>query len=76
MKSHSEALESFQKATEVDVAKAVSHYLKAERHIERNDQHTREIETNMQKVLMEMQSERSGETDEQTFERYANSLNF
>ena len=53
MKDHSAALESFQQAMEKDTAKA----------------HTREIETNMQKVVMEMESERAGETDEQTFER-------
>ncbi|ORX36911.1 chaperone [Kockovaella imperatae] len=53
MKDHSGALETFQLATEKDTAKA----------------HTREIETNMAKVVMEMESQRAGETDEQTFER-------
>jgi stress-induced-phosphoprotein 1 len=32
-------------------------------------QHTREIESQMQKCMTEMYAERSGETDEQTLER-------
>jgi len=31
--------------------------------------HTRELETNMQNIMREMQQERSGETDEQTYAR-------
>lgn len=32
-------------------------------------QHTREIEENMQKVMNDMQSQRAGETDEETYQR-------
>lgn len=32
-------------------------------------QHTRELESNMSRIMMEIQSERSSETDEQTYQR-------
>ncbi|WVF71786.1 hypothetical protein IAT40_006594 [Kwoniella sp. CBS 6097] len=53
MKEYTGALETLQLATEKDTEK----------------KHTRELETNMTKIMMEMQSQRSTETDEQTYER-------
>ncbi|KAK4686218.1 stress-induced-phosphoprotein 1, partial [Tremellales sp. Uapishka_1] len=53
MREYTMALETCQKATEMDVEK----------------KHTRELETNMAKIMAELQSQRSGETDEQTYER-------
>ncbi|KAK1924478.1 chaperone [Papiliotrema laurentii] len=53
MKEHTKALETLQKATEIDVEK----------------KHTRELEQNMSNIMMEMQAQRAGETDEQTYER-------
>ncbi|WVO16413.1 hypothetical protein L204_104088 [Cryptococcus depauperatus] len=53
MKEYAAALETLQKATEKDVEK----------------KHTRELETNMMKIMNEMQQQRSSETEEQTYER-------
>ncbi|WVR07290.1 hypothetical protein IAU60_004331 [Kwoniella sp. DSM 27419] len=53
MKEFSSALETLQLATERDTER----------------KHTRELETNMTKVLSQIQSQRSTETDEQTYER-------
>lgn len=53
MKEHTKAMETLQKATEVDVEK----------------KHTRELESNMTKVMYELQAQRAGETDEQIYER-------
>ncbi|WVQ77163.1 hypothetical protein IAR50_006846 [Cryptococcus sp. DSM 104548] len=53
LKEYTKALDTLQKATEADVEK----------------KHTRELETNMAKVMREMQSQRSEETEEQTYER-------
>ncbi|WVQ82393.1 hypothetical protein IAT38_004521 [Cryptococcus sp. DSM 104549] len=53
MKELTQALETLQKATEADVEK----------------KHTRELETNMAKILGELQTQRSTESDEQTYER-------
>lgn len=53
MREYTKALETCQAATEKDTDK----------------QHTREIEAQMQKCLIEIQSQRSGESDEQTYAR-------
>ncbi|KAL7421555.1 Hsp90 cochaperone [Cryptotrichosporon argae] len=53
MKELTAALETLQKATDADTER----------------KHTRELEQNMAKVMMEVQAERAGETDEQTYER-------
>ncbi|ORY32622.1 TPR-like protein [Naematelia encephala] len=52
-KELSVALETLQKATEMDTEK----------------KHTREIETNMSKIMMELQAQRSTESDEDTYQR-------
>ncbi|OXH42341.1 stress-induced-phosphoprotein 1 [Cryptococcus neoformans] len=53
MKEYTAALETLQKATEADVEK----------------KHTRELETNMMKVMNEIQQQRSSETEEETYAR-------
>ncbi|CAD6577012.1 MAG: Hsp90 cochaperone [Tremellales sp. Tagirdzhanova-0007] len=53
MKELTGSLETLQKATEMDVEK----------------KHTRELEGNMSKVLNELQSQRAGESDEETYSR-------
>jgi stress-induced-phosphoprotein 1 len=53
MKENSSALETLQKATELDVEK----------------KHTRELESNMTKVLQEVQAQRAGESEEETYPR-------
>jgi stress-induced-phosphoprotein 1 len=53
MKDNTAALETLQKATELDVEK----------------KHTRELESNMAKMLAEIQAQRAGETDEETYQR-------
>ncbi|WWC61569.1 uncharacterized protein I303_104153 [Kwoniella dejecticola CBS 10117] len=53
MKEFNSALETLQQATEADVEK----------------KHTRELETNLTRILTQIQSQRSTETDEQTYER-------
>lgn len=53
MKDNNAALDTLQKATEADVEK----------------KHTRELESNMSRIMMEIQNERSSQTDEQTYEQ-------
>lgn len=53
MKEYTAALETLQKATEADVEK----------------KHIRELETNMMKLMNEIQQQRSSETEEQTYAR-------
>jgi stress-induced-phosphoprotein 1 len=53
MKDNTAALETLQKGTEADVKK----------------EHTRELESNMSKIMYEIQNERSTESDEQTYQR-------
>jgi hypothetical protein len=53
MKEHTSALETLQKATDKDV----------------DNKSQREIEQTMTKVMMELQSQRSTETDEETYQR-------
>lgn len=53
MKENSSALETLQKASELDVEK----------------KHTRELESNMTKVLQEIQAQRAGESEEETYQR-------
>ena len=67
MKDLTGSLETLQKATEMDVDKKVCSPWRSLKLI--NAQHTRELETNMSKVMMELQSQRAGESDEQTYER-------
>lgn len=53
MKENTQALETLQKATDID----------------KEHKHQREIESNMAKIMNEIQAERATETDEQTYER-------
>ncbi|WRT66082.1 uncharacterized protein IL334_003035 [Kwoniella shivajii] len=53
MKEFNKALETLQLATETDVEK----------------KHTRELESNLTRILTQIQSQRSTETDEETYER-------
>lgn len=53
MKENTSALETLQKAMDVD----------------KEHKHQREIESNMNKIMNEIQAERANETDEQTYER-------
>ncbi|WWC89605.1 uncharacterized protein L201_004530 [Kwoniella dendrophila CBS 6074] len=53
MKEFNSALETLQQATEADTEK----------------KHTRELESNLTRILQQIQSQRSTETDEQTYER-------
>jgi stress-induced-phosphoprotein 1 len=69
MKDNTAALETLQKATEADVEKKVSSVRSRMRVKSADEQHTREIEGHMSKVMMEIQSERSTESDEQTYQR-------
>ena len=53
MKDNTAAFDTLQKATEADVDK----------------KHTRELESNMSRIMMEIQSERSSMTDEETYQQ-------
>jgi stress-induced-phosphoprotein 1 len=68
MKDNTAAMETLQKATEADVNKQVSRFPpKYRKHTD--IQHTRELESNMSKIMNEIQNERSTESDEQTYAR-------
>jgi stress-induced-phosphoprotein 1 len=69
MKDNTAAMETLQKATEADVNKQVSQAFPSFKEDITDIQHTRELESNMSKIMNEIQNERSTESDEQTYQR-------